>query len=208
MVQNPGWKKLRELSIIIQYPFAHTQNEDMFLNKWDEVVHVQTEFPRLIMAVQTKEGRATLAELGWDLKHLIVFDGRPQFNPSSTSGFTGYNENIKTEEDFIAQGGYPAEGNIPAWSPEYGHSCRGPVPTNGIMRNASRVARKAFEELGLDMRFYIRNWEFTNQFWWSVAMWHGKNGQLDCTHGAGGLALMHRYLLQATMDDYYENLSS
>jgi hypothetical protein len=207
MARNPGWTELRGLTLVIQYPLAHIQSQDMILNRWDTVENMQKEFPKLIMSVLTEQGRSSLAELGWDLKNVIVFDGFPQFFPTVTSAYFGPTA-INSEEDFVARGGYEEKGASPAWSPEYGHTCRGPVPPNSIMTNVSRISRKAFEDFGLDMRFYVRNWEFSNHFWWMTHNWNGKNGQLDCTHGGGGFYCMHKYLLQATIDDYYDNFDS
>jgi hypothetical protein len=205
MARSPGWRSLRGLSIVIQYPVAHTQSQDMILNKWDDVAKIQTVFPEYIMSIQTDHGRAALAELGWDLKHVIVFDGIPQFFPTVTSAYFG-RTGINSEDDFIAKGGYPQNGASPAWAPEYGHACRGPVPPNSEMTKVSRLSRKAFEDLGLNLQFYVRNWEFSNHFWWQTLGWNGKGGQLDCTHGGGGYYCLHKYLLQATIDDFYDNL--
>jgi hypothetical protein len=206
MVRNPGWTKPRGLSIVMSYAFAHMQTEDMILNRWNFTSEMQYKYPELIMSIQTDEGRKALAELGWDLKHIIVFDGLPQFFPTSTSAYFGPQNSVNNETEFVLNGGYPASGNIPAWSPGYGHNCRGPVPTMSEMTKLHRMSRESFESLGLDMRFYIRNWEFSNQFWWMTAGWNGKNGQLDCTHGHGAFYCFHKYLLQATIDDYFDNL--
>jgi hypothetical protein len=204
-VRNPGWTKLKELTVMVPYPFAHTQTQHMMLDLWEDEVALQKGFPGYVMTVLTNEGRAYLAELGWVIKRVVVFDGYPQFFPTPTSGFFGLISNNK-KDLFVAEGGYPAKGNVPAWSPEYGHDCVGPVPPNSIMTNASRIARDSFQELGLDMRFYVRTWEFLNHFWWMTSGWNGKGGALDCTHGGYGYSCIHKYLLQATIDDYYENL--
>jgi hypothetical protein len=49
------------------YPYCHigiggphTQNEDMFLNKWDEVVHSQTEFHAIIFSITNRHTRIDL----------------------------------------------------------------------------------------------------------------------------------------------------
>ena len=205
MIRSPGWTSLRGLSIIIQFPFAHTQSNDMMLNRWDDVVVLETVFPEFIMTVQSKEGRETLAEYGYELKHLIVFDGLPQYNPSVTSGYPPGVAGFHNGSEFLKAGGYKQNKAEPAWIPEFGSQCRGPVPTSSKIHEAHMVMRTSFEDLGLDMQFYIRNWEFSNQFWWLVNGWGSKG--LDCTHGSGGYYCSHKYLFQATIDDYYENFT-
>lgn len=200
--------RLRNLTIIIPYPIAHIQDQDMLLNRWDDLEMRQRHLPELVMAGLTKEGKKDLAKLGWNLERIIVFDGFPQFFPTPTSGYyeygTGNTNANKGEESFIQHGGYPQKGeHYPAWIPEHGHACRGPVPLSSKLTNASRLSRDAFQDLGLDMNFYIRSWEFSNQFWWMAQGWT-RGGGLDCTHGVGVFYDAHRYLLQAAIDDHYD----
>lgn len=217
MKRNPGWTELRDLSIIILYPFAHTQTQIMIYNEWDDVVELQTKLPEMIMTVQTEEGKKVLKELGWNLKHVIVFDGYPQYFPTSSSAYFGFRMNTKTSQEFLQQDGYGSVGNTPPWQPDFGSNCRGPVPSTSNLTKIHLLARTSFERLALlkesmttistslqEPKFhYIYNWEFNNQFWWLTAGWGSKG--LDCTHGTGGYYCITKYLLQALIDDYHEN---
>lgn len=155
------------------------------------------------MTVQSEEGRDVLKSFGWNLKHLIVDDGFPQYFPTASSAFFG-SRPPRTEEEFLKQDGYPAIGDAPKWRKEFGSDCRGPVPVTSNMTKVHRIARSSFQRLGLDMQFHIPNWEFSNQFWWSMKSWDRFG--LDCTHIEVSSNCIHTYLLQALIDDYYDNI--
>ena len=187
--RKKGDTNLRNVTFIIPYPLAHIQEEENLLRQWDDLKMRQRKWPELAMAGQTKEGRELLSKLGWNLNRIIVFDGFPQFFPTNTSGSFG-----KRNRDLFNKGKY---------TPIHGKRCRGPVPSTSKLAQANHLIRQSFRDLDLDMSFYIRSWEFSNQFWW-MAEGMGKSGGLDCTHGVGPFYDAHVYLLQAVIDDYYE----
>jgi len=195
--REPGWKKLRKLNVVIEYPIAHAQTQNMIYNDWEMVEKIQTGFPRLIMSAATQQGRQELAAMGYELSRLIVFDGLPQAFPTETGGDELAILRLNSEENFLNQSGYPG------WKPEYGSACRGPLPPNSKLTYVNSLSAQTFAELGLDMRWYGRIWEFANQFWWGLKMWEGKGGKLDCTHSSDGhyMYRIHKYFLQAMADD-------
>lgn len=150
-----GYKELRKLTLIIEYPIAHAQHQGMILNQWEHVVSLQKGFPALTLHPMTVEGQQILFDLGYELERIIVFDGMPQSFPTETGS---YDFGIPgSQASFIEKNGYPG------WKPEYGTVCRGPLPPNSKLTQVNSLSRDAFEELGFDMRFYGRTWEFGNQ---------------------------------------------
>ena len=75
---------------------------------------IATKFPEMIMTVQSKEGRDVLKSYGWNLKHLLVFDGHPQYFPTDSGAYYGLAK--KDEIEFLADHGYPIRGTLPKTS--------------------------------------------------------------------------------------------
>jgi hypothetical protein len=197
-----SFQELRKVSFIVEYPIAHAQNQDMILHSWGEVETIQKGLPQMVMDLFSEPGQRQLAEMGYELGHVIAYDGLPQFNPTITGAFPWALKKSATLEAFYKNGGYPG------WRPEYGTQCRGPLPPTSKLTVVNGMARRAFQDSGFDMNFYGRIWEFANLFWWQVKDWKGRGG-LDCTHafpGATGLACIHKYFLMVMVDDYYDNL--
>lgn len=97
---------------------------------------------------------------------------------------------VNTEEEFAAKWRHP----------EYGTTCRGPLPPNAVGAEINQISRDAFAAEGFEN--HLRSWEFANLYWWGV---HGFGRQgLDCTHGENGFAAGHGFLLQAFIDDEME----
>ncbi len=46
-----------------------------------------------------------------------------------------------------------------------------PLPPNSTLKAINNLSPQAIEELGLDMTFYGRTWEFANHFCWQKMMW-------------------------------------
>jgi hypothetical protein len=179
--REPGFKELRKLTLIIEYPIAHAQNQNMIFEEMDKVETIQKGFPKLITNAQLEDGRRELAEIGYELAHIIAFDGIPQFFPTVTGAYDWALKSKPTEANFLELKGYPD------WKPEYGSKCRGPLPPSSKLTSVNGISRTSFEDNGLDMRFYGRTWEFGNQFWWHVQRWKtGKKAGLDCLHSHAG----------------------
>jgi hypothetical protein len=162
-----GWEQLRNFSLIVEYPIAHVQSQDMIQQN---VLHttiqsLQKELPSRYMEFTSDIGRKVLATRGYSLQHFIVFDGLPQFFPTETSGFTKHIFSAQPESELknIAF-------SYPGWKPDYGTSCVGPLPQNSLLREINDMSRKSFQEQGHDMRWYGRTWEFANLFWWQMKM--------------------------------------
>ena len=194
-----NWTTLRPLTILVDYPIAHCQTQTLMMGEWNRTVSIAEEFPVVILNVTSENGRMELREAGFELERLIVFDGLPQSFPTETGGYDAALRGSPTENEFLENGGYPG------WYSELGSQCRGPLPRSSKLRTINEIARSSFEELGFDMAWYGRIWEFANQFWWQTNR-YDRNG-LDCTHSHakhGGYYCVHRYFLQAMIDDYYE----
>ena len=197
--RDPGFTSLRKLSIIVEYPIAHCQNQNMIYEKWERVVEIQNNFPKFFTDLRSEEGKLALAEMGYELGHIIAFDGIPQFNPSITGAYDWAQKSSFNEKQFIENKGYPG------WIPDYGTQCRGPLPPTSKLKEVNDMSRQSFEDNGLDMKFYGRTWEFANSFWWQVNGWGIKG--LDCTHsGESGMSCVHKYFLMSMVDDHYDNL--
>lgn len=196
---TPGQATLRPLALLVSYPFAHTQNQYMIHDSLAQVMYNQQRFVEMIMNITSPEVRSDLAELGFELNHMIAFDGYPQHFPTGTSAYVSCS--YSTEESFLAGNGYDG------WQPSLGSSCRGPLPRNSILTSINHQERHHFEQHQFDMRWYGKTWEFVNQFWWGLAMWKN-GGALDCTHpgftGQGGPRVL-KYFLQAMIDGYFES---
>lgn len=196
--QSPN---LRPLTIMVEFPFAHMQTQDMISDLFDQVQYNQHRYAQTIMNLTTPDSREELARLGFELKTMIVFDGLPQHFPTETGGYTEKIHEYTTEREFLEHGGYPG------WRPELGSACRGPLPPSSMLKQVNHLARKAFVKYGLDMNFYGKTWEFANQFWFQEAMWK-RAPMLDCVHSAKirtGLSCIHKYFVQAMVDGYYES---
>ncbi len=189
---------LRPLSIIVQYPLAHAQNQHMIFESFPQIEYNQKRLVELIMNITTPAAQSDLATIGFQLTHLVAFDGFPQHFPTETSAYVATQH--ASEQAFLAGQGY--EG----WHPTMGSTCRGPLPHNNILTRINNHERRNFVNMGFDMRWYGQTWEFTNQFWWEEVMWAGGDA-LDCTHprspeAAGPRVL--KYFIQAMADDAYE----
>ena len=75
--------------------------------------------------------------------------------------------NNKTNDDILLLNQYFKRKAI-GWNPDYGTSCRGPLPPNSMLRDVNLLSRHEFETLGFDMAWYGHTWEFTNLFWFQV----------------------------------------
>lgn len=200
--QRPDPTVKRKLSLIIEHPIAHVQNQNMIREQWDAIETIQHGFPQQIMNIYTPEGRKILSDAGWEPGHVIAFDGIPQFNPTQTGAFEWSMMTLANEEKFIANNGY--EG----WLKDYGTQCRGPLPPQSTLKKVNDLARQGYTDAGLDLKFYGRTWEFANQFWFVVKGWTPTKG-LDCTHAkqfGTGLSCVHKYFLQLMVDDHYESM--
>ena len=193
-------KELRKLTLIIDWPIAHIQNQNLLLENFQKVDGTQKAMSKNLMHAKSAQGRQELKEMGYQLEHIIVFDGMPQWNPSVTGAYDMAQKKSHSEHSFLENEGYPG------WKPEYGSSCRGPLAPTSNLTATNKMARRKFEALGLDMKFYGRTWEFANQLWFHTNQWGGKGGMLDCTHGGGGMSCTHRYVLMAMIDDHFEDL--
>ncbi len=190
------------MSIIVEFPLAHMQTQDMIFDFYDQVQYNQDRYTQIIMNLTTLAGRNELAQLGFDLKHVIAFDGLPQHFPTETGGYTEKIHEYTSETDFVQHQGYPG------WRPELGSSCRGPLPRNSRLKQVNDLSRQAFIKYGLDRNWYGKTWEFHNQFWFQEVMWRNKKSpMLDCVHTIRvrtGLTCLHKYFVQAMVDGYYE----
>ena len=209
---------MRNLSLLIEYPFAHGQTQDKILHQRTLVEETNRNFIQSLMHVQTKEGREQLARLGYQLQHMFVFDGLPQFFPTETGGYVSGMNNFTnplnvSEATFLHHGGYTG------WRPELGSACRGPLPPHVPLKKVAVLIRRLWLRQGFRKReWYGPIWEFANMFWWQSAGWvlkHQSNEtNLDCTHAfkgdtplafhGKGLYGMHKYFWQAMIDDYFE----
>ena len=162
LARKPGWKSLRGLTLILDYPIAHSQDQDIILGNWTQVVEVQNDFAKYFLDLQNKQNTQQLHQAGYNLKRLIVFDGLPQTFPSNTSAYPQSLHRLHWETEEAFQSGHGYEG----WKPDYGTTCQGPVAPNAKLSEVNRVARQAFKDQGFDMRWYGKTWEFANQFWW------------------------------------------
>jgi len=154
------------------------------------------------MHLTSPTGKKELAERGFELKRIIVFDGSPQTFPTETGGYLTALNKFTEEYMLVENNGYPG------WYPELGTACQGPLPPNSKSKEAMMMARQAFADLGLEMHWYGRTWEFANQFWYQTNT-YGRTG-LDCTHSHGkggnnGYACVNRWFFQAMVDDHYEH---
>ena len=114
------------------------------------------------MNIQSTNGKNVLKTRGYNFQHIFVFDGLPQFFPTNTSG---YDKGIGTSNTFQSNFTY-----IGHDIKEFGNSCRGPLPNNSILKDINIMSRNRFIDLGLNIKWYGRTWEFTNMFWWQVKM--------------------------------------
>lgn len=197
---------LRPLTVIVEYPIAHMQTHDMMMHYPDQVRYNQERYVHLVMNITTPEGRLELQEAGFELRHLIVFDGLPQHFPTSTGAFMEHIATTRNESSFLDHA-------YPDWRPDYGSNCRGPIPRNSrltqdVHMKARKLWQTALAEGWNQRRWYAPIWEFANQFWWQEIMWStSANPRLDCLHAfkqKTGLTCLHKYFLQALIDGYYE----
>jgi hypothetical protein len=213
-------RRLRDLTVLVEFPFAHTQTESMLRNRHELVVYNHVAYVEHVLNLTNAAGE--LADKGWKLHRMIAFDGLPQHFPTRTNTFVQANSKKTVEQ-----------GSYPNWRREHGIGCTGPVPPNSEQTQASRISRRTFEnhEDVFDFQFYGKVWEFSNQFWWQTKgqIFGNRGSRLDCTHHqtsragskndcgsyftypAGskndcGAWCMHKYFVQAMVDDHYEAL--
>jgi hypothetical protein len=204
--REPGFKELRKVSLIIEYPIAHAQNQDMIFNEWEEVEKIQNGLPKMVTDLYSETGKRELAEMGYEVGHLIAYDGIPQHNPSVTGGFPwDLKQSVtNTMEKFENKSGYPG------WIPDYGKQCRGPLPPSSKLTYVNSLSKQGFEDNAFDMNFYGRTWEFANSWWFQTAGWKNARIGLDCTHtgASSGMSCVHKYFLMAMVDDHFDNIES
>ena len=187
-IQRTGFKSLRKLSLIINYPMSDLISQNMVSDSWGDLVHFQTAFPPMLNHVRTTEGRAELAQLGYQLEHFIVMDGIPQFYPTDTGAYDIGFHGISTREDFSP---------FPGWIPDYGNTCRGPIPDTSPQTELAVLGRSQFDA----SKWYGQTWEFANVFWWQMRAW-GMGHGLDCTRSSyhSGASCVQTYFLAAMVE--------
>jgi hypothetical protein len=186
-VKRPtGYKNLRNMSLLVEYPFAHVQSQDMFQNGLTNsaIRGFQFTIPSHYTEFMSVRGKKKLAKRnGFDFRHLIVFDGIPQFYPTVTNGWTTNMYEVKTE-----MGSKPETFGYKGWKPEYGRSCVGPLPRNSRLREINLMSRTNFFRLAghnYMTRWYGRTWEFVNLFWFQMKMckyFHMKRSRNSFVH--------------------------
>lgn len=194
---------LRPLAILVQYPAAHTQTNDMIHESIDQIRYNQDTFPQLLLNIAADKAKDELTKMGFQISHIMTWDGSPQRFPTATGGYdTSWFMNIGEGEDL---------------NRALESKCRGPLPPNSILKGINQWAQHSFERNGLDMQFYGKTWEFSNQFWWQerMARWDDEGDDegkhLDCTHGVSqdtGLTMVHKNFLQAMVDGYFDMQST
>ncbi len=199
---NGTTPSLKRVSILVDFPLAHMQTQDMIDETFDQVRYNIERYAQLIMNITSAAAKREMADMGYELQHVLAFDGLPQHFPSLTGGYPYVSVNAYSESEFLDRQGYPG------WFPELGSKCRGPLTPNSKLKYVNSLGRQAFHKLGLDMRYYAKTWEFANQFWWNEKMWKDvRLPNLDCTHptaGRTGFTCVYKFLLQAIVDGYYE----
>jgi hypothetical protein len=208
-VAKPQWKSIqqKEISILVEFPIAHSQVEPMLFHNMAKVEYNQVGYTQRVMSALTSQGRRELNDINITLARIAAFDGLPQHFPTETGSYQTMN--ASNQREFLARNGSYSD-----WRPEYGSNCVGPLPPTNPQKRVNGFARTAFEELGFDTNFYGKTWEFTNLFWFQTRRWvMGKGGGLiDCTHHDGGRSesgayCMHKFFLQAMIDSHFETES-
>ena len=179
-LENPT----RTLSLLVEYPLAHTQYESWMRNEPARIHALNTEFSATLSAYLRPDNDGTardeLHRIGFALGTLMVFDGLPQTFPTETGGYVaeiaGTGKGHSAQE-FLDLGGYPG------WRPELGSNCRGPLPPNSPLKGVVEDIRQIWQDQGLDMRWYGRTFEFSNLFWWQTQ---------QCTSHGAELAVFWR----------------
>jgi hypothetical protein len=118
----------------------------------------------LLAYLQTDSGKQELADLGFELGNMFVFDGLPQYFPTETAAYRSELNQYHSEENFLQNNGYSG------WHTEFGSSCRGPLPSNSPLKEVATNIRQDWMDQGFDMRWYGRTWEFANMFWFQTKM--------------------------------------
>jgi hypothetical protein len=213
-VAKPEWKSIqqKEISILVEFPVAHSHTEPMLFHNMDQVEYNQVGYTQRIMSVLTSQGKRELQDINITLARITAFDGLATHFPTQTNSHRKVNATNQIE--YLARnGGYTDS----VWRPEYGSTCVGPLPPTNPQKRVNGFARTAFEELGLDTNFYGKTWEFTNLFWFQTRQWvkpNGGTGFIDCVHHCAfgrcvsGAYCMHRYFLQAMIDSHFETESA
>jgi len=198
ILKDPNANSLQQMNVIVQHPIAHVARQPDLLDAFDQTRAYQDICVKNLVEAMSQSSKAALAEAGFELKHVVVFDGLTQHFPTETGAFT---PELKT--CFAGE----ACDDLPGWNMEqHGPvNCAGPIPKTSLYRKFLEAERIQYMEHGFDMRWYGMSWEFTNLFWWQHKAWDSKRGLLDCTHNVqrGGGVSMYRYFVQAMIDDYY-----
>jgi hypothetical protein len=138
--REPGFKELRKVSIIIEYPIAHAQNQDMIFNEWEEVAKIQNGLPKMVTDLNSETGKRELAEMGYEVGHLIAYDGIPQFFPTVTGAFPWDLKLSTSIEKWENNSGYKG------WIPDYGDQCRGPLPPSSKLTYVNSLSKQGFKD--------------------------------------------------------------
>ena len=190
-----------KVTIISEHPIAHLQNHNLLMNDY---VAISTRTEGYIRSfLDDCRNQTQLDVMNVEISNVIAFDGSPQFFPTPSGAYPyGKHDAPNSEDAFLARHGY--EG----WEPEYGSKCRGFLPPNSNLTKFNDLGRTLYRRYGQDMNWYGQTWEFINLVWYGMSGWHGKGGQLDCTHGDRKLvSTMHKYLLMAMVDNHYDLLA-
>jgi len=187
---------LKKLTIIVEHSIAHIVRQPGLLESFDDTVVYQKECVNGTLNVTSPEAKAALADMGYELNPLVVFDGITQHFPTETGAYAPEIAQCKKSGNGTCDGlpGFNIEEHGPV-------SCRGPVPRSSLFHKFLGTERTEFRQMGFDMRWYGKTWEFTNLIWWQHVGWMRRG--LDCTHGRGQ-GLMYKYFLQAMIDDALE----
>jgi hypothetical protein len=186
------------MTIFVQHPIAHIARQPDLLNKFDETAAYQEKCVQGALNVTSPEVKAALADIGYELNQVVVFDGLPQHFPTVTGAFT------QEMKECTTKGG--TCNKLPVWNiEEHGPlDCIGPIPQSSLYRKFIELQRRQYMENGFDMKWYGESWEFVNLFWWQHRSW-GRVG-LDCTHfiDASGGYQMYKFFFQAMIDETFE----
>jgi hypothetical protein len=86
-VAEPQWKSIQqnEISILVEFPIAHTHVETMLLHHMDKVEYNQVGYAQRVMSAFTGQGKRELEEINMKLARLTALDGLPQHFPTPTT---------------------------------------------------------------------------------------------------------------------------
>jgi hypothetical protein len=190
-----------KITAVSEHPIAHLQDLNSFLNDYERMVSRTDGYIQSFLG--ECRNQTQLDAWNIEISKVIAFDGSPQFFPTASGAYPYVRHDAPhSEEEFIAKNGY-----YPTWEPEYGTKCRGFLPPNSNLTQFNALGRSMYKTYGQDMNWYGQTWEFINLVWYSMKGWHGKDGQLDCTHGdMEQVSIMHMYFLMAMVDNHYDTM--